>query len=290
VRNVEGAIWIVLACVFFTTMSAIAKLLGEGLHPFQVAFGRAFFGLAILAPFILVTGPSQVLTSRWWLHVTRAALGTGAMLSGFYAITHLPLAEATALSFTKPLFQVLLAAFFLHEVVRLRRWSATAAGFLGVLVMVRPTGQVVDVAILVGLLGALLSAFVAVTIRELVRTERPLVILFYLGVVGSTISGSLAAPVWQPLDLAQVGLMVLMAAVGSVGQLCVMRGFRLGEASAMAPFDYTRLPISALYGLLLFSETPGLHTVVGAAIIAGSTLYIARREAVLAKGGAPPGG
>jgi drug/metabolite transporter (DMT)-like permease len=269
----------VAACVCFTTMSAIAKLLGEDLHPFLVAFGRAFLGLLILVPFLIYNGPSQIVTSRWWLHVTRAALGTSAMLCGFYAISRLPLAEATALSFTKPLFQVLLAALLIGEVVRARRWTVTAIGFLGVLVMVQPGARAIDLAVLVGLLGALLAAAVSVTIRELVRTEKQLVILFYLGVVGSLISGLFALPVWTTPSLTQLALMLLMAVVGSLGQLCVMRGFRLGEASAMAPFDYTRLPMSAAYGLVLFAEIPGIHTALGAIVIAGSTFYMAHLEA-----------
>ncbi|MDF1586602.1 DMT family transporter [Marinimicrococcus flavescens] len=283
--NVRGALWILASCLLFATMSALAKIAGERLHSFEVSFFRAFFGFVLLLPLILRAGPGVWRTSRLHLHITRGTVGSLGLLFGFYAVTHMPLAEATALGFTKPLFQVLLAAFALREVVRMRRWVATAVGFLGVLVMLRPDTGNLELAALAGLAGALCGATVSVTLRHMVRLERELTILAWLGVVGTVVTGLPALFVWQTPTPGELGLLLCMAAVGTVSQVCLMRGFRVGEASAMAPIDYSRLPLSAFYGVILFAEWLDPLAILGAAIIAGSTLYIARREAALARQG-----
>lgn len=281
--NVRGALWILASCLLFATMSALAKLAGERLHSFEVSFFRSFFGLVLLLPLLLRAGPGVWRTSRPHLHITRGAVGSMGLLLGFYAVTNMPLAEATALGFTKPLFQVLLAAFALREVVRMRRWLATAVGFAGVLVMLRPDPDNLQLAALAGLGGALCGATVSVTLRHMVRLERELTILAWLGIVGSVVTGIPAFFVWRTPEPFELALLLLMALVGTVSQFCLMRGFRLGEASALAPIDYARLPLSALYGVLLFAEWPDPVSILGALIIAGSTLYIARREAQLAR-------
>lgn len=282
--SLRATFWILASCVLFATMGALAKLAGQRLHSFEVSFFRAFFGLLVVLPLLVRAGSGVLRTSRPMLHVTRSTLGTMGVLFGFYAVTHMPLAEATALGFTKPLFQVLLAAFVLREVVRMRRWAATAVGFVGVLVMVRPDAGSIQWAALAGLAGAFCGASVSVTLRHMVRLEPELTILGWLGIVGSVVSGMVAAFVWQTPSVHELGLLFLMALVGTASQFCMMRGFRLGEASALAPIDYARLPISAFYGVLLFAEWPDPMSILGAAIIAGSTLYIARREAALARG------
>jgi drug/metabolite transporter (DMT)-like permease len=292
VDNVRGALCILVSGVLFTAMAAMAKFLGQRLPSIEIAFARSILGFLLVLPFAMRAGPAVWRTTRLHLHVTRGTLGSCGMICGFYAVTHLPLAEATALSFTKPLFQVLLAAFVLRELVRGERWVATAIGFLGVLVMLGPAaGQgVLSLAALVGLAGAVFAALVSITLRHMVQIERELTILVYLGIVGSIVTGIPTAFVWVTPTLGEFALMLLMSAVGMISQLFMMRGFRLGEASAMAPFDYARLPISALWGFLFFAELPGMATVAGALVIAGSTLWIARREAQQRRLGTRPGG
>lgn len=281
-RSWRAGLWIVLASGLFVCMGLTAKLLGQRLDSLQVSFARALFGLLVLTPLIVREGSGLFATPRWKLHVARGALGTLAMMSGFYAVTHLPLAEATALGFTRPLFMVLLAALVLGEMVRARRWSATAIGFLGVLIMLRPGAGVIEFAALVALFGALCAATVGILIKQLVESERPAVVLAWLGLVGTVLTGLPAAFVWQWPTLSEIGLMLVMGTLGTVSQLCLMRGYRLADASFLAPFDYARLPFAAALGFLFFGELPDRFAVLGAAIIAASTLYIAHREARLA--------
>jgi drug/metabolite transporter (DMT)-like permease len=181
--NVRGAAWILVSCVFFSSMAATVKLLGSRLDSLQLSFFRALFGFLAILPFVAWGGFVAIRTERLGMHVTRGLLGGTGMLCGFYAITHLTLAEATAIGFTKPLFMVVLAALMLGEVVRARRWSATAVGFIGVLIMVRPGSGALELAALVALFGALAAATVSLLIKRLSATEAPLTILFWLGVV-----------------------------------------------------------------------------------------------------------
>ncbi len=281
--NVRGAIWIVLASVLFSIMAAMVKIVGARLHSLEIGFFRCAFGLLVILPFMVRAGPAVFRTERPFMHLWRGLLGTTAMFCGFYALTHLPLADATAISFANSLFMIVLAVLFLGEKVRWRRWSATAVGFLGVLIMVGPGGHGLDLPMAAALFGTLCVATVSVVIKKLSATEAPLSILFSFGIVSTVVSAVPAALVWQTPTPSDLALMLLIGAVGSAAQSCGIRGFRAGEATAVAPFDYFRLLFAGLFGYLLFGDVPTPYTLMGAGLIVASTLYIARREASLGR-------
>lgn len=281
--NVRGALWIMLASALFSVMSAMVKSVGARLDSFEIGFFRCAFGLAAVLPFMLHAGPAVFRTDRPFLHLFRGLLGTTAMFCGFYAITHLPLADATAISFANSLFMIVLAVLFLGETVRWRRWSATVVGFVGVLVMVGPGGHGLDLPVMAALFGTLCVATVSVVIKKLSRTEAPLSILFSFGIVSTVASAVPAVMVWQTPTTQEWILLLLIGAIGTAAQSCGIRGFRCGEATAVAPFDYTRLLFAGLFGYLLFGDVPTSQTLMGAGLIVASTLYIARREAALGK-------
>ena len=264
-------------------MSALVKGLGARLDSFQLAFFRALFGLLSVLPFAIVAGWGVLRTHKPLLHVARGLAGTVAMMCGFYALTHLTLAGATAIGFTTPLFLTVMAAVVLHEVVRWRRWSATAFGFLGVLVMFRPGAGVLELAAFAALFGALCVATVRLLIKRLAATEKSLTMIVWLGLTGTVASAVPAAFVWQTPTLTEIALLVLLGCIASTTQIFMIRGYGIGEASALAPFEYARLPFAATYGFFLFAELPDLYTMAGALMIVVSTLYIARREHVLNK-------
>ncbi|MEQ9333139.1 MAG: DMT family transporter [Thalassobaculum sp.] len=281
--NLRGALWIVLASILFTVMSAMVKTVGSRLDSFEIGFFRCAFGLLTIVPFMLRVGPDSLRTDRPFLHLWRGLLGTTAMFCGFYSITHLPLADATAIGFASTLFMIVLAVLFLGETVRWRRWTATAVGFLGVLVMVGPGGHGPSPAMAAALFGALCVATVSVVIKKLSQTESPLSILFSFGIVSTAASAGPAILVWQTPTFGELALLVLIGVIGTVAQNCGIRGFRAGEATAVAPFDYSRLVFAGLLGFLLFGDVPSPQTLMGAGLIVASTLYIARREAALAR-------
>lgn len=287
--NVRGALLVLGSAILFTSMATLAKHLGESLNFFQVVFFRTLVGLLFVLPFLANAGMDAVRTTKPGLHTLRGVMGNTAMILGFYALIHLPLADANAISFARALFLVPLAIVFLGETVGARRISATAVGFLGVLIMLRPTGTIEPAAM--AAVGQ--SVFVAATIvcvKILSRTDRPVTLLFYSGVFGLIITALPAWYVWQAPSLWQLGLLVLMGALGVSAQTCFVNAYRVGEATALAPFDYTRLLFAAIAGLLFFGDVPDAYTLAGAAIIVAATLYIGRREAKLGKEVTPAAG
>jgi drug/metabolite transporter (DMT)-like permease len=281
--NARGALWMLGAVSVFATMDALIKWVGQTLDPFQIALFRCVFGGIFVLPFALRGGFGALRTRRWGGHLARSLIGYTAMALGFYAVTHLPLADATALSFTRPLFMIVLAVLFLGEQVRWRRWSATGVGFLGVLVMARPGDAGFDFAALVAIAATLFVAGVGVMLKRLATTERPETIIFYFTVISSLLALGPALYVWRSPTLIEFLVMAAMGGLGSLGQYFTIRGYRIAEATAVDPVDYARLLIATGFGFVLFGELPDVWTLLGALIIISSTLYITRREARLGR-------
>jgi drug/metabolite transporter (DMT)-like permease len=281
---VRAALLMVTGCLLFSVMGALVKLLGQRLDSFQIAFFRCFFGFLAILPLVLSKkGHHAFLTTHFYGHFLRGAIGVAAMVGGFYATTRLPLTDSTAISFTAPLFMILAAIFLLGEKVRWRRGLATVAGFIGVLVMVRPDSGTLDVAAIVGLFAAFLVALSTTLIKRLSATEEALTILVYFGLFSSILTAVPAYFVWRALTPDELALLGLVGALGAVGQFCQVRAYAAGELMAVAPIDYSRLIFAGIMGFLLFAELPDRYTLVGASIIVGSTLYIAYRETHLSR-------
>ncbi|MBL4906053.1 MAG: DMT family transporter [Sneathiella sp.] len=280
--NGKGMLWTLAAGFLFSCMTLGIKYLGQEMDSFQIGFIRAFFGLIAILPFALRRGFAPLRTKVFKMHLARSCVGITGMLCIFYAITHMPLADAVALTFTRPLFLILLAVVFLGEIVRWRRWLATLVGFVGVVIMVQANAEV-GLASGVALFGALMVALVSVFLKKLSRTEAPTTIMFYFGVIGSLISFVPASLVWITPTWEQLAILAVAASFGSGANFCIIRAFSVAEATAVAPFDYTRLIFSGILGFILFSEIPSGWMIVGAGIIVASSLYIVLREAGLNK-------
>ena len=202
-------------------------------------------------------------------------------LSSLLGIT---LADAVALAYTNPLWSILVSVIFLGEPVRIRRWTATVAGFLGVLCIVRPTGQI-DPAMLVALGSAVSASLSMMIVKKLTTTESPYQILFFFTLVGSVVSLGPGIYYWQTPSLDQAAWLVLIGVLAFVGQICLSRAIALAEVTLVAPVDFLRLPFAAIFGFVLFAEVPDAWTLAGGAIIALASAYIVRREAVLRQPG-----
>jgi drug/metabolite transporter (DMT)-like permease len=279
--NLRGALWMIGSGVIFTFMAIAIKLLGHRLDSFQIAFFRCLIGFIAILPLVAAYGIEVLQTRSLKIHALRGLFGLIAMFASYYAIARIPLASYTALSFTKPLFSTILAVVILHEIVRWRRWSATAVGFIGVLVMVRPGAETFNSAALFALADSLSIAFLVTLIKRLPPGETPLGMMFYFGVFSTIAALPPALYVWQWPTTAEWGLLVFIGILGALSQSFWIRAYRAGEASIVAPFDYLRLLFAGIAGYLAFAETVDLWTVLGAAIIVVSTVYIARREARL---------
>ena len=267
----------------FGVMAIAIRLASASLHTFEIAFFRNFFGLLAVLPLLVGTGRAALRTTQLPKYFVRCAIGIGSMLAGFWAIGHLPLAQAISLSYSTPVFVTIAAAVFLHEHVRARRWAAVALGFLGVLVIVRPGSADFSTGTLIALLAAVLSGIVAIQIKQLSRVDAANTIVLYTYLFWVPMSLLPALFVWEwPVGIAWLWV-VAAGLFGTGGQVLWTHALKLGEVSALTPISFMQLPLVAAAGWLLFDEAVDAWTWVGAAIILAANAYIAHREAVLSR-------
>ena len=281
--NVQGALWLVSGGFIFTCNGVMIRLMSEQVESVQTAFFRAFFSVLMLLPLILNGRVKPWHSTRIQGHFWRTFMGTVSMVLGFYAVSMLPLADATALGFSQPLFSVCVAALVLREKVRWRRWSATIVGFIGVLVMVRPGAGSLQPGALVALTNALTVALSILLVRRLSNSESPLMILTQFAIWSTLLLAVPAIWVWRWPDAWGWVLAVGVSASATIGQYFWVQAFKAGEMSAVAPFEYLRLPFAVFMGWLIWGQMPEIWTYLGAAIVIASALYIAQREHQLAR-------
>lgn len=277
---VQAAIWMILAGLVFSTMGLLIRVVTVELHPFQVAFVRIAMGIPLLVPIVMRQGLTILRTNHLSAYALRTVFSVCGLLGGFYATAHLPLADSVSFSFTAPLFVTLGAALFLGEVLRIRRIAALVFGFIGVLVILRPGQVPLSFDMMVALGTAAASAGSILTVKRLSATEPSTTIVAYLSLLTAPIVLIPALYVWQTPSPAMWAVMISIGVLGTLGQIAVTRSYSLVDASMVMPFDYLRLPFTAVLAYLVFFEIPDVLTFVGAGIIALSTCYITWREAV----------
>ncbi len=271
------------SATLFGLMAIAIRYASKQQHPFEIAFFRCLFGALFALPLLRVHGLEILRTRRIGFYIARCAIGIVSMLCGFWALVHLPLAQAVALSYSTPMFVTIGAVIALGEVVRLRRWSAVVAGFIGVIVIVRPTAADFSSATLVALLAAALSGMVTISIKYLARTDPPDRIVLLTTLLWVPLSLPAALTVWQWPDAGIWPWLILSGALGTGGHYCWTRALKMAEASALAPLSYLQLLVVGFLAWALFGESVDRYTVIGAAIVISASLYIAHREAQVAK-------
>ncbi|KAF1721286.1 DMT family transporter [Pseudoxanthomonas wuyuanensis] len=269
--------------MFFGLMVVSIRLASATLHTFEIAFFRNFFGLIVALPLLLRHGPGFLRTTQFPRYLFRCVIGICSMLAGFWAIGHLPLAQAVSLSYSTPLFVTIAAAAMLNEQVRARRWTAVLLGFIGVLIIVRPGTAEFSMGAIVAVLAAVLSSIVAIQIKQLSQTEPADRIVIYTTLLWVPMSLLPALSVWQwPQGITWLWV-VAAGVMGTGGHMLWTRALKLGEVSALTPISFMQLPIVAVFGWWLFDESLDRWTLLGAGIIFAANAYIAHREATLAK-------
>lgn len=278
--NVRGALWMLASALGFTGMTILIKFLGQDYSAALQTFYRQTAGLLVLAPWIMRDWRGAFRTTRPGILLFRSSAGTLGMILAFYAYQKMPLADANALSFTRTLWLAPLAFFVLREPLGPRRIGAALVGFAGVLVMLRPGlgGAAMGWPAVAALASAFLFALTITGMKVMVRDHSPFVLLVYSAVLGFVFALPGAFIGWRWPSPGDLGLLAAMGVMGTITQGCYIKGMQIGDAAAMAPIDYTRLVFAALAGFVLFSEVPGVWTLVGAGVVVASTLYITWRE------------
>lgn len=272
-----------IACVaggimFLTLSDALAKWVGQHYSPIQILFLRAAIALPFVLALVTALGGRRALRTRHLgLHLVRGAINIVSACFFYLGLQALPLAEATAIAFAAPLFVTALSVLVLKERVDGARWLAVAAGFAGVLIIVRPGAASFQAAALYPLATAVLYAVMMLTARAIGRAESMFTTMFYI-VAGQLVCSAVAVPAfWTPLQAADLPYFAGIALFSTLGLTLITQGFRIGPASVVAPFDYTGLLWASLLGWLVWREAPDLYDCIGAGFIAGSGLYIAWR-------------
>lgn len=279
----RGGILMIIAGAAFAGMNVLIRALTQAMPVPEVVFFRNFGALVCMIPWIVSSGLAGLRTSRHRIYLGRSTIAFVSMLLSFWGLALMPIAEATALGFTSPLFATIAAVIFLGEVVRIRRWSATVIGFIGALIIIRPGFEGLNWAQAMIILSSALGGFNAVLVKQLTRTEPTNAIVTYMTLyaVPMSLIPALWGWVWPPLE--SWWLIGLLGVLGTIGHQCFTRAFAIADASAMVPFDFAKLPFAALMAWLAYGEVPDAMMWVGAAVIAVATAYIAHREATLAR-------
>lgn len=280
--HAQAALFMLASTVAFGLMAVTIRLASATIATTEIAFFRNFFGLLAVLPLVVRRGEPLPRTQQLPRYLVRTVIGLASMLCGFWAIGNLPISQAISLSYSTPLFVTIAAALWLDEKVRIRRWLAVLAGFIGVLVVLRP-GSGFNAGMLVAVLAAVLSALVAIQIKELARQDRPDTVVYFTYLFWVPLSLVPALFQWNwPSGIAWLWL-VLTGLLGTAGQVLWTRALRLGEVSALQPIGFMQLPLVAAFGWWVFGERFDRWTVIGAGIILAANAYIAHREALLAR-------
>ncbi|MGR3804418.1 DMT family transporter [Marinibacterium profundimaris] len=258
---------------------ALAKTLVADYPPLQILFLRNIIAL----PFaILLTlrmgGPAALRSYRPAAHLVRGVLWISATILFFTSMMHLELAEATALIFVAPLFITALSAAFLKEKVGPRRWMAVCAGFVGVLIVIRPGTAAFQTVSLLPVATAFIYALLMLGARWVDPRESVWTMLLYLTGTSAVLSALVVPFVWQPVQIGDLWLFGAIAVFGTAGMTLMTQAFRLAPAAVVAPLDYTAMVWATAFGWLIWSEVPDRTALVGAAVIIGSGLYVIWRE------------
>ncbi len=272
-----------LGMFMFSAVDTGAKFLTGDLHPFQIVWTRQLGLLAGAIFLIMVSGRAILRTAHPKLQVLRGTVAATSAALFIFAVSYVPLADAVAVSFVAPFMVTLMGAFILREPVGIRRWAAVIIGFVGTLIVTRPGLGVVHPAAGLVVLAAFFFAIRQIVSRALSYTDRTGTTIVYTALVGSTVLTLPLPFVWQSLNGQQIVILVGIAVVAGIAEVCVIKALELAMAVAIAPVHYTLMIWGTFYGFLVFGQLPDIWTWTGAIIIVASGVYTLRREYIVSR-------
>ncbi len=275
---VYGALWMSLAACSLASLAVMVRYLAPTIPIAELIFFRNIISLLIFVPWVLRVGFSELHTSRLPLHVFRNSAQYLGMLSWFFAVTIMPLADLAGLQFTVPLFTMFLAAVLLNEQIKFHRGIAAGVGFVGALIIIRPGFAEVGVGVAAIMMAAILYSITMIATKRLSSTESGSVVAFYMALLLTPISLIPALFDWTTPSWEQVPAILALGLVGHVAVVSLTRAFASADASFVMPFDFLRLPFAALFGFVLFNEIPEIWVPIGGLLIFLSTYYMTWQE------------
>lgn len=277
--NAEGAMIALVSFAIYSSHDVVIKLLGVTYSSVQIVFFASLLGFPLVSMLLVSDSTDGNLRPKhpWWLLVrTICTVVTG--VTCFYAFSVLPLAQTYAILFATPLLITLLAIPILGEKVGVRRGLAVVVGLIGVLIVLRPSGETLMLGHLAALIAAMSSALGSVVVRKISKDERPIVMLMIPMVANVLILGAALPLVYVPMPIAALGMMAVVALLSLVAGLLTIMAYRRAEAAIVAPMQYSQMIWATIFGYLIFHEEIDRFTALGAAVIIASGLYIVTRE------------
>ena len=250
----------------------------ENLHILEVVFFRNLLAFIVMLPLLTSTGLAAIKMNNTKLFLMRGFFGAIGMLAGFTCLTLIPLAQATAISFSKPIFITIGAAIFLGEIIKARRIAAIIIGIIGMLVIVQPGVNSLSFGIMLAIIAALAHSVNALIVKKLTLTDSPQAIVTWMVIILIPITFIPAVAVWQWPSLETWLYLWGIAIVGTLAHFSWTKSYTMAEITSLESIEFIKLPIMALFGWMIFSEIPGTWTWIGGSIIFLSTIYISRRE------------
>lgn len=268
----------ILSLVSSVLNDVISKYTGTRLHPFEVAFFRFGFGAISLIPFIFYYGANMLRSLNPFVHVMRGVMLFFGMTAWTYGVTVAPITTATVVSFSVSLFVLVLAVFFLNEKIIWQRWVVTIVGFVGITITLRPHAEDFNPEVLIFVLASLSFAALDIINKKFVVKESMISMLFYSATITAFLSIAPAIRYWQTPTLHELFLLLILGINSNLILFLILKAFALVDATAVAPYRYLELIMSALCGYFVFNDIPAASTLYGAAIVIPATLFIVYSE------------
>tara|TARA_Y100000590_G_C15637112_1_gene983429 strand:+ start:520 stop:1407 length:888 start_codon:yes stop_codon:yes gene_type:complete len=268
-----------LSVFFIVSMDVLIKKLSTDFPTFQIIFFRCLFGL-IPVTFMLIITNSQLKTKKFKIHIVRAMIATVVMFAFFKAVSILPLADVSSISFASIMITTILAIFILKEKVGIRRWFAIIFGFLGVIIVFRPGTSIFSYYSFLPLIAALGLSFAVILLKQLLIFDKPPTCSFYLHALIALFVFPTILINWQIPNLNQMYLLILMGLFGGIAQILATNAFKLSNVSVLIPFDYSAIIWAVTFGIIFFNNYPDKYVIIGSIVIVLSTYYIIYRERI----------
>ena len=276
--NTKAIVAMLVATIALSSMTVFVKIIGPDFHPIQITFLRAVIVLLVLSPFILKSGVRDVVsTHKPVLHIFRALAGAASNILYFYCYQRMSIADVTVIGQAVPIFVCILATIFLQEKVGWRRWTAISFGFLGVVLVINPAGQI-QIESLIALLATLLFASTFLFMRVLGKTESPTTVVFYYMSISVVVTGLAQPFIWKTVTSDFLWLMLGVGVSAAIGQMLMIYSLKNAEASIITPFKYSGIIWAIIFDIVIWDLSPIVSTIVGGLIITLSGIYIFQRE------------
>ena len=284
-KEVRGILWVLVCCVTLSSMTAIVRHVSDlGLPAAQIVFIRNITAMSILLPIsYFYRSRIDLKIHNPKLYALRVIVGITSMILWFHGLGKLELANATALSFTTPIFLSIMAVFFLKEKMGVHRWSAVFIGFIGAVIILRPGMAEFNPASFYVLGGCLFQAMALIIVKKMISKESPFTMMFHMHLWMGVVSCPLAIYFWQDLGQNELMWCYGIAILSIIGQYAIAKTYSLVEVTLTLPFDFTRLIVASILAYIFFAEVPDIYSYIGAGIIIASSIYIAHREAKKSK-------